>query len=247
MLIDAHIHIQDIDKNLLGNVQNFLCRQYLMNCSTSIKNYYSLDRSFLASTNIVNFVGFHPWYIEGVTEDELGQLESIVADNRFGIGEVGLDKAVRDVDFKSQKDILIKQLDIADKYSRPVVLHCVKAYGTLFEIIKEHSIDPNLCLVHAFNASLEILNDYANLGVYLSVNVSNYKKQETRFSDIIKKIPKQRLMLETDYPYMLKGDYESSILEYYTACARILNIKYNELIEILYENFMEFNKHIIGE
>ncbi|MCG8551849.1 MAG: TatD family hydrolase, partial [Desulfobacterales bacterium] len=95
---------------------------------------------------------------------------------------------------------------LAKKHNRSVTAHCIKAHAWMFDVLKTEGVPDAGLMLHGFGGSAEVAKQLANLGVYLSFagNVLDPKRKKAR--EAIKVVPEDRLMLETDSPYMIPPD-----------------------------------------
>jgi TatD DNase family protein len=119
---------------------------------------------------------------------ELAQKKRVVA-----IGEIGLDNKYPN---SNQKDIFIKQLDLAKELGLPVVIHCRMAHEDLINILKNYKLRG---VVHCFSGTVEEMQEYLNLGFYIGFNGIIFKLPLDR---AIKQCPLSKILLETDCPYL---------------------------------------------
>lgn len=149
-------------------------------------------------------LGLHPWYAHKATPDWLTQLEHLLDTypNTI-IGEIGLDKWLHPRDDRAQQEAFSAQLHLARQRQLPATIHCLKAFGKLLDILNAEGTPPGGFLMHSYSGPEELLHDYLDLGAYLSVSpyFAQPKKQNTW--KLIKQIPDDRLLLETDAPDML--------------------------------------------
>ena len=171
-------------------------------------------------------IGIHPYDINLVDENSFKELEKKLSDkNCKAIGECGLDK-LKNTDLTSQQLILQKQLELAFKYNKPVIIHCVKAFDELIELCKpfENKIQ---FIIHGFNKSEELALQLISKGFYLSLNHTIFNKENFDFT----KLPINKLFLETDdYPLV-------SISDVYKTASSKLKRDENDLKEKIYSNF----------
>ena len=113
-------------------------------------------------------VGIHPWYIdEQGLDNDLALIESKLKEkNCLAIGECGLDKRI-EMPFELQQLVFEKQLLLAQKYSKPVVIHCVAAFEEVIAIKKRSKITIPL-IIHGFSKSEQLAKQLVNNGFYLS-------------------------------------------------------------------------------
>jgi TatD DNase family protein len=129
---------------------------------------------------------------------ELAKSKKVVA-----IGEIGLDYYYKPKsktklgEFKElQKKVFIEQLELAEELSLPVIIHCRMAFGDLYEILKNRKLKG---VIHCFTGNLEEAQRYTDLGFYLGINGIIDKLDLT---EVIKNIPLEKLLVETDCPYL---------------------------------------------
>jgi len=145
-------------------------------------------------------LGMHPYFIKDHSELDLLSLEQMITTEGsiVGIGEIGLDGTVDD--FAKQEGYFTEQLNLADKYQLPVILHARKAHAQIVEHLKEYSLIGGV--VHAFSGSFEQLREYVKLGVYIGVGGVITFHRATKTRNAIAKAPLEFLLLETDAPDM---------------------------------------------
>lgn len=171
-------------------------------------------------------VGIHPWYLN---ENQLGeQLELIEKyvhlSNCKAIGECGLDKRI-ETSIEIQKKVFIPQLLLAEKYKKPVVLHCVAAYQELIEIKKELNLTVPL-IIHGFSKNKQVAQSLLNNGFYLSFG--KYLLLNPDLGEVLKTVPLDRIFLETD-------TMEQTIFDVYSKAESILN---KDVRSIITENYI---------
>ena len=141
-------------------------------------------------------VGIHPWYI--VSENlqiDLDAIESnIQLQNCLAVGECGLDKRI-ETDLKFQKKVFIEQIKIAEKYNKPLILHCVAAYQEAIQIKKDLKVQVPM-VIHGFSKNYQLAKSLIDNGFYLSFG--KYLLRNPELSDVFKQIPPERIFLETD-------------------------------------------------
>lgn len=171
-------------------------------------------------------IGIHPYDINLINENSFTELELFLSHkNCKAIGECGLDK-LKNTDLTLQQLILQKQLELAIRYNKPVIIHCVKAFDELIEICKPFSTKIPI-IIHGFNKSEELALQLISQGFYLSLNHTIFNKKEFDFA----KLPLSKIFLETD-------DYQLiSISDVYKTAAKKLKKNENELKEKIYSTF----------
>lgn len=172
--------------------------------------------------------GLHPWHIaDNDTDKCLLEIEKAGIDKRMiAVGECGLDRLIT-TDFEIQQSVFRKQVDIAEKLQKPLIIHCVRAFNELTVIKKQcHSYLP--WIIHGFTGNQEITKSLIRHGFYFSVGEPMLK--DPRKYAAFREIPMERLFLETD-------DRNISIQNIYLLAAKIREIDEISLIESIQNNF----------
>lgn len=173
-------------------------------------------------------IGIHPWKIEKDRIDsELAIIESkIQTKNCLAVGECGLDKRI-DTPLDIQIAVFEKHLLLAEKYKKPVVIHCVAAFQEVIEIKKRLAISVPM-LIHGFSKNEQIAKQLTENGFYLSFG--KYLLQNPELESVFKSVPNNRFFLETD-------TVEEGIYEVYALAAKYKNLNVKELQFIIENNF----------
>lgn len=170
------------------------------------------------------------------------------------IGEIGLDYYYRPKtktkaqEFKErQKQALLKQLDLAEELSLPVIFHCRMAHDDLIEILELKQKNTNNRIkgvIHCFTATQEQAEKYLAMGFYLGFNGIIFKMN---LDEIIKKAPLEKILVETDCPYLtpppMMGRNEPLYIRYIIEkIAELKSLSFNEMIDITTKNARELFK-----
>lgn len=173
-------------------------------------------------------VGIHPWFINKTT-DELAQLTFCLENEKgaVAIGECGLDYAI-----ETSKEIQLAyfkaQIDLAEKFKKPLIIHCVKAFDDLIRLKKQNSSELSW-IIHGFNKSPELAASLIDHGFYLSIG-SKLCNSNT-LEKILKSVSLNRLFFETD------NDEQNKIEDIYEQSALILGLDPDELKKKIEMNF----------
>lgn len=173
-------------------------------------------------------IGIHPWYIaEDRIDADLKTIEEkLQTQNCLAIGECGLDKRT-EVPLDQQIIVFKKQLALAEKYKKPVVIHCVAAFQEVIAIKKEMKISVPM-IIHGYSKNIQTANQLIAAGFYLSFG--KYLLRNPELKTVFQQIPNDRFFLETD-------TVEESIKQVYNLAAEYKNNTINELQEIISSNF----------
>jgi TatD DNase family protein len=173
-------------------------------------------------------VGIHPWFLKKETlEIELVLLEEkLQYENCYAIGECGLDKAI-DVDFDFQKAVFIRQIYLSEKYQKPMILHCVRAFEEIIEIKKQFS-PSQTWILHGFQKNKQLAERFLFNGIFLSFGEAVLKNSKMEM--LISAISMDKIFLETD-------NSEISIQEIYQKIANTKQVSIKELQQMMHQNF----------
>lgn len=243
LIFDAHAHYDDEAFNddrdeLLSSMQKNGVGK-IVNAAVDIKSSYTgLDFTkkydFMYTT-----VGIHPECAEETSNDYLDEIAQLLKDKKaVAIGEIGLDYHW-DIDKKAQIKIFEQQLALSKDLNIPVVIHDREAHFDTFELLKKYKPKG---LVHCFSGSVEMAREVVKLGMSISLGGVVTFKNAKHAVNVAKDIPLNKLLLETDAPYLspvpFRGKRCDSSMIKYTAqrIAEIRNISPQEVIDTAYEN-----------
>lgn len=174
-------------------------------------------------------IGLHPWNVK--RESMNTSVDWIVAQAEnpdvIAIGEIGLDKSI-ECAWDLQTEAFEKQLSIAEKAGKPVVLHCVRAYSEMMAY-RKHTGNRIPWIFHWFNANLNTAEQLIDKNCYLSFGHMLFKENSRAFK-VFRLIPLNAVFFETD-------DTGYSIYEIYKQAAYLRNINMHELQTRIHENF----------
>ncbi len=172
-------------------------------------------------------LGLHPWNIKpDGFEGQISIIEKYVGDDQIvAIGEMGLDKFAES-SLNLQKDIFRRQALIANRYGKPVIVHCVKAFGELLGMDKDIN-DHTPWIIHGFKGSAELGMQLINKGIYLSFGNAFFHHEKT--AKCLEEIPIEYCFLETD-------DEDVCIEDVYQKAAEIKNVPVEQLAASMEKN-----------
>ncbi|MCQ2135500.1 MAG: TatD family hydrolase [Bacteroidales bacterium] len=147
-------------------------------------------------------LGLHPTEVGNNWREELEKMESYVSRPLCAVGEIGLDFYWSKEFVQQQKEALKAQLELAHRLDLPVILHNRESTEAMLEIIKNHSFSDTRGVFHAFTGSIETFREIQKLGEwYVGIGgVATFKKAS--IGETLKEIPLDRILLETDSPYL---------------------------------------------
>jgi TatD DNase family protein len=208
-LIDTHAHLQfkaydaDRDEVVKRNSEELAA---VINVGTSID---ASEKAIQLAKKVSNFyasVAIHPHHVDQWNDETFQRLETLAKTEKVvAVGEIGLDvhhyENYPKPNLTTQTKILHQQIGIAQKLKLPVILHCRDAYGQLYKEIK-----PNRGkisgVVHCFMGTWEQAKKFLDLGFYISFTGNLTYKGNGTLREIAKKVPDERILTETDAPYL---------------------------------------------
>ncbi|HEF1031007.1 TPA: TatD family hydrolase [Campylobacter coli] len=250
-IIDTHCHLdsevfkEDLDELLRHSFDNGIEKIIIPGADIEDLPYAAeLANKY---KNVFFAAGVHPYELEGFDEKILRaylQDEKCVA-----VGECGLDYfrfksedlEEREKEKEEQKRLFVAQLELAKEFKKPVIIHSREANNDTYEILHEHSKDLIGGVLHCFNASEHLLR-LSNEGFYFGIGGVLTFKNAKNLVNILPQIPKDKLLIETDAPYLTpepyRGKRNEPLLTQLVAdkMSEILNLSRQELLEICLEN-----------
>ena len=182
---------------------------YVMNCGSSVE----ASRKAMEQSQMSDFMcfsaGIHPLDIEPETCDsDFDEIEKMAADPKCkAIGEIGLDYHYDDAaEPQKQKEAFIRQLDIAVKLDKPVIIHIRESMQDSLEILKMYEGKVR-GVIHCFSGSAESAKVLVKMGYYIGFTGVVTFKNARKALEALKVVPFDRLLIETDCPYMAPEPY----------------------------------------
>ena len=211
-LIDTHFHLDltcDIE-TILGDAEKNNVKKFIISgCDKkSIRDGLEIINRY---DNVYMTIGFHPDEVDDINDDDLVYLEKLINNNHkiIGVGEIGLDYYHNDTNIERQKEYFEKQIMIAKKFNLPIVVHAREATEDTYEIIKKYDVKG---VMHCYSGSLEMAKLYMEHGFMFGIGgVLTFKNSKLR--DVVKEIPMENLILETDSPYLAPEPKRGSMNE----------------------------------
>ncbi|MEC7871694.1 MAG: TatD family hydrolase [Candidatus Neomarinimicrobiota bacterium] len=247
MIIDAHCHLyydelaSDIDnviqRAIDAGVSRFVCVGTNVEDSKKCLSITENNDDIFASS------GVHPHdskdTAEGYTDEiyELMEYESMIA-----IGEIGLDYYRNLSEPETQKKVFKELMEVAQDLDKPVIIHNRDADADTLEIIGEY---PNVQgVAHCFSSTIETAQAFLEMGYYISFS-GNITYKNSHLPEIVKSIPLDRIVVETDSPYLSpepergKPNEPSRIIHTLSKLSEIYGLSFEEMAKHTYDNTTE--------
>ena len=202
-MIDTHCHIykqyyDDISK-LIEEIKLAGVSKVIVNGCDMKSNLEVLD--LVKKYDIVyGAIGFHPTELQEYNDLCMTWLEEHINDNKIvAIGEIGLDYHYEDTDKEKQINVFERQLELAEKYKKPIIVHSRDAIQDTYNTMKKYN---NRGSIHAFSGSFEMALEFIKLGYYIGIGGVCTFKNAKNIVNVIKGIDLAYILLETDSPYL---------------------------------------------
>lgn len=249
MIFDTHAHYDDeaFDSDrrelLLSMKENGI--SHIVNVGANIATTQNTLKLIKEYPFMYGAVGVHPSDTAELDGEKLAwlkdaaQLPKVVA-----IGEIGLDYYWEEPEHELQKKWFRAQLGLAEDLQLPVIIHSREAANDTYEIMCECSAERLGGIVHCYSYSPEMAAKFLDMGFYLGIGGVITFKNARKLKETVKYAPLDRLVLETDCPYLApepnRGKRNSSLNLPYVAraVAEIKNVEYDEVIETTFKNAM---------
>ncbi len=210
-LYDAHNHLQD--ERFAGRQEEIVrtataagVARMVVNgsCEDDWEDVARLARQF---TTVLPSYGLHPWYHRERSPHWLEKLEArLVSDPRAAMGEIGLDRWKQDLPYEEQESVFLAQWNLAHRLNRPASIHCLKSWGRLLELIETNPGPACGFVLHSYGGPSEMINAFAQRGAHFSFPGYYLHERKEKQRDTFRRIPIERLLVETDAPDQLLPD-----------------------------------------
>jgi TatD DNase family protein len=205
--VDTHLHLPfpDFDADRLAVMEAATAAgvDFLVNVGTDVKTSEACIRLAETYPHMAAVAGFHPHEARHLDAAALRDVEALLAHPRVvGIGEIGLDyfrdHSPRDV----QRAAFRSLVNLYAKVRKPLVIHCRDAYQDVATILKEEVPPPYHGVIHCYSSDVRTMKQFLDLGFHISfAGHLTYKKNEA-LREACQACPLDRLLLETDAPYL---------------------------------------------
>ncbi|HXJ74574.1 MAG TPA: TatD family hydrolase [Candidatus Dormibacteraeota bacterium] len=209
-LYDTHNHLQDhrLDPHRSGVMaaaaQAGVVRMVVNgSCETDWPEVEALALNY---PQVLPSFGYHPWYVKERTPRWLDVLRDYLRHVPSAIGEIGLDRWVEGFDLPQQEEVFLAQLNLAAEWNLPVSIHCLQAWGVLFDLLRKNPRPAVGFVLHSYGGPPEMIKPLAALGAYFSLPGYFAEERKARQRETFRHVPADRLLIETDAPDQLLPD-----------------------------------------
>lgn len=211
MYIDTHCHLFKEYYENIDEVINECIKNNVMKVIVSGTD----KKSSMEVINLVNkydivfgTIGFHPTELDDFDDSCYEWLMNNINNKKIiAVGEIGLDYHYDNTDKNLQKRVFKRQLDIAQKFNKPVVIHSRDAILDTYNILKEYHLKGS---IHCFSGSLEMAREFIKIGYKIGVGGIITYNNAKNIKEVVKNTDLSHILLETDAPYLTPVPYRGS-------------------------------------
>lgn len=215
MYFNTHSHLNS--EQLYPNRNEYIQHAHDLGVKYIVVAGYDLASSKRAveiaheNENIYAIVGISPNDCLETTDEDLNEIEDLLQDPRVvALGEIGLDYYWDDVPHDKQKDVFLKQINIAKKHDKPIVIHARDAYEDTYTILKQAA---HRGIMHCYSGSVEMARRYIEIGFQISLAGPVTFKNAKVPKSVAENIGIDHLMIETDCPYLTPHPFRGKLNE----------------------------------
>ena len=251
MIFDTHAHYDDevfnedrdkLLKSIKNNGVDFIVNVGASMDSTKKALELAKEYSFIYAA-----IGVHPSETEGLCEQDMQWLKEQVSNKKVvDIGEIGLDYYWPEPDQSIQKKWFERQLSLASEVKLPIVIHSRDAAKDTLDILKGWQKELHGGVIHCFSYTKEIAREYLNMDYYFGIGGVLTFKNARKLIEAVEYIPIERILLETDCPYLAPEPYrgkrnQSDYIDFVAQkLSEIKGLKKEEVLMCTMENAREF-------
>ena len=250
MIIDSHCHLNY--EPMTNSVNDVVKRandngvKFMLTISVDDKNYKNILDIVKKNKCVYGTYGIHPHEAKNYSSIKSIDIINKLKQNKkiIGVGETGLDFYYNHSDKKDQINLFLEHIKAAIETKLPLIVHTRSAEKETYEILKKFSDNKDLkILIHCFTGSKQFADKLIKIGAYISASgVVTFKKSKD-LAAIFKDIPVDKLLVETDSPYLSpeplrgKSNEPSQIIHTVQFLSSLRSIEYDNLSEITSNNF----------
>lgn len=212
MIFDTHAHYdnaafdEDRDELLMSLLAAGIGR--VVNVGASIESTKRTVKLTEEYPFIYGAAGVHPSESGEMTEEDIAWLEGLTRREKVvAVGEIGLDYYWKEPEISIQKHWFVRQLDLARRTKTPVIIHSRDAAKDTLDIMKAEKAGDVGGVIHCFSYSREMAREYLNMGFFLGIGGVSTFQNARHLKEVIAYAPLERLVLETDCPYLAPVPY----------------------------------------
>lgn len=206
MMIDTHCHLSKNDYSDLEQIIKNMEENYMITNGVDDKTNQEVLEIIQQYKTVYGAIGIQPQEINHCNEQSLNWVEQHLQYPKIvAIGEIGLDYHYGKEDKELQQYFFKKQLDLARKYKKPVIIHSRDSIEDTYQIMKEYK-DVKMVL-HCYSSSAQMAKRFLELDVYFGIGGVLTFKNSKILKEVVEMLPLDHILLETDSPYLTPEPY----------------------------------------
>ncbi len=249
-MIDTHTHLylkqfnEDID-DVISRALSVGVNRFYMPSINSSYNKQMLQLMSRYPKNIFCMIGLHPCYVDEDYKKELDFVRDEIKRNKYyAIGEIGIDLYHEKKFLKEQIIAFEEQINLSISYDLPIVIHCRESFNEIYDVLKKFKSKNIKGIFHCFSGSIEEAKKIIDLNFSLGIGgVVTFKNG--KISEFLNQIPIEKIVLETDSPYLAPVPYrgkrnESSYIELVAKkIAEVYNLDFDYVNQVTDNNALD--------
>lgn len=248
MLIDSHAHTTDTkfdtDRNEVLNRAFANGLEYIIEVGCE-PPFWDKVAELSKNEKIYSMFGLHPQDAGKFNDELFDKLKTLLNDKKcVAVGEIGLDYHYENYDGKLQKEVFIKQINLALEINKPICVHCRDAYDDMVEIFKSFTGLPK-GVIHCFSGSFEQAKVVLDMGFLIGVDGPSTYPKSNKLTKVIENVPLDKILVETDCPYLAPQKYRGTrnepayVVEVAKKIAEVKNVSFEEVCETTFANTLK--------
>ncbi|AHG72375.1 Deoxyribonuclease [Mannheimia sp. USDA-ARS-USMARC-1261] len=213
-IIDSHCHLDSLDydtryKNIDEVIENAKARgiHHFLSVCTTVGRFEAMKNLTAHRNDVSLSCGVHPLNVEDEPFDydklfEFAQDPKVVA-----IGETGLDYHYTPETKALQQSLFVQQIEIANKLNKPLIIHSRSAHQDTMDILEQNNAEKCGGVLHCFTEDWTMAKRALDIGFYISISGIITFRNAEELRDVVRKVPLDRLLVETDSPYLAPIPY----------------------------------------
>lgn len=250
-LFDTHAHIgliheDPIEQLIIGQEARQAGVDHIISICNSLADFDDVYANLETATHIYHSIGVSPSEVQNPGKDwEMKIIEGTKMDRVVAVGEIGLDYYRKFGNRDSQVELFIRQLELADKLDKPVIIHNREAGEDVLSILSE-KIPGRGGILHCYSEDWEYAKKALDLNLYISFAGNVTYRNARNLHETARNMPIERMLIESESPFMVPSTYRGKRNKpaYLHATAEFLaelrDMPIEEITEILYRNSMNF-------
>ncbi len=202
-MVDTHCHIlsdnYDNIEDEIVKIKNSGVSKIIIN-GVDMKSNIEVLKLTKKFDIVYGAIGFHPTDSYDINDEDINWLDKHLDDDKIvALGEIGLDYHYENTNENKQQKVFKKQLEVAKKHNKPIIVHCRDAIQDTYDILKKYNLKGSM---HCYSGSLEMAREFIKLGYLIGVGGVVTYKNAKNIKEVIKNIQLEYILLETDSPYL---------------------------------------------